>query len=137
MNLGLEPRALAQYMTWPPSKGPSRLAAVVFTRNNANGVEALSPGLDRGTRTYPGNRIRMGTNRTVVAAGWNVIRGQTNDLSLYHPTGPCLETRHLLIAREERRQPGIVPTMIPIKRALRRIGRLFTASEAEIQLSLR
>ena len=38
---------------------------------NANGVEALSPGLVRGTRTYPGVRIGMRNNRNAVAP-WGV-----------------------------------------------------------------
>jgi hypothetical protein len=37
--------------------------------NNANGVSAMSPGLGRGTRTYPGKTIRVKSNRKAVVAG--------------------------------------------------------------------
>jgi len=36
---------------------------------NANGVSAMSPGLGRGTRTYPGRTIPVKSNRKAVVAG--------------------------------------------------------------------
>ncbi len=57
---------------------------------NANGVLALSPGLVRGTRTYPGKTIPMNSNRKAVVAG-NAIHIATPEES----KGSRLNIRHL------------------------------------------